>query len=52
MFPLVLCFKVGVACCLPTCAHGSSVSVTGNAVFGLFWVFRFLFLVFCAHGEY
>ena len=28
-------FKAGVACCLPTCAHGSSVPVMGNVVFGL-----------------
>ena len=35
-------FKVGVACCLPTCAHGSSVSVMGNAVFGLFLFFGVL----------
>ena len=39
-------FKAGVACCLPTCAHGSSVSVMENAVFGFlgevgvsFWCF-------------
>ena len=37
--------NAGAACCLPTCAHGSSVSVMENAVFGLF-------LVFCAYGEY
>ena len=35
-------FKAGVACCLPTCAQGSSVPVMGNAVFGSFWAFRFL----------
>ena len=45
-------FKAGVVCCLPTCAQGSSVSVT---VF--FWVMAFwgLFgfsLVPCAHGQY
>ena len=34
-------FKAGVACCLPTCAQGSSVSVTfflGNGVLGAFWL--------------
>ena len=29
-------FKARVACCLPTCAQGSSVPVMGNAVFGRF----------------
>ena len=28
--------KAGVACCLPTCAQGSSIPVMGNAVFGIF----------------
>ena len=28
--------KAGVACCLPTCAQGSSVPNTGNFCFGLF----------------
>ena len=32
-------FKAGVACCLPTCAQGSSVLDMGNAVFGAFWAF-------------
>ena len=31
--------KAGVACCLPTFAQGSSVPVTGSAVFGVFLVF-------------
>ena len=35
-------FKAGVACCLPTCAQGSSVPVLGNAVLGVFWAFWFL----------
>ena len=26
-----------MACCLPTCAQGSSVLNTGNLGFGLFW---------------
>ena len=50
MFPLVLLFKAGVACCLPTCAQGSSVPVMRNAVFGVFLGFLFFFL--CAYGEY
>ena len=33
-----LLFKEGVACCLPTCAQGSSVPVMGNAVL-VFFVF-------------
>ena len=33
--------KAGVACCLPTCAQGSSVPNTGNLGFGLFWAFGF-----------
>ena len=30
--------KAGVACCLPTCAQGSSVPVVGNIVNGVFWI--------------
>ena len=40
--------KAGVACCLPTCAQGSSVLVTVN--FGIarfFWAFMFLFGALC-----
>ena len=29
-------FMAGVACCLPTCAQGSSVPVMGNVVLGVF----------------
>ena len=29
-------FKAGVACCLPTCAQGSSVPVLANALCGVF----------------
>ena len=47
-FPLC---KAEVACCLPTCAHGSSVPVMGNTVFFCFGFLGF-FLAFCAHGEY
>ena len=32
-------FKAGMACCLPTCAQGSSVPVVGNAVLGVFFFF-------------
>ena len=28
-----------MVCCLPTCAQGSSVPVTGNALFGVFFFF-------------
>ena len=36
-------FKAGVVCCcLPTCAEGSSVHVTGNFGFCCFWAFWFL----------
>ena len=31
--------KAGVACCLPTCAKGSSVPVMGNTVKWRFWAF-------------
>ena len=34
-----LLFKAGVACCLPTCAQGSSVPVMGNAASGVFLCF-------------
>ena len=41
-------FKAGVACCLPTCAQGSSVPVMGNVLHGVFFlVFWFLFGVLC-----
>ena len=47
-----LLFGTGVACCLPTGAHGSSVPVMGNASYGdFFWFFGF-FLVSCAYGEF
>ena len=42
MFSLCPLFKAGVACCLPTCAQGSSVPVMVNmlcvALFGLFGI--------------
>ena len=44
-------FKAGVACCLPTCAQGSSVPVTGNALYGMFLGFFVFSLVSCAYGE-
>ena len=44
-------FKAGVACCLPTCAQGSSVPVMGNAIHGVFFVFFGFSLVSCAYGE-
>ena len=41
-------FKAGVACCLPTCAQGSSDPVMGtNGVFVFFW---FLLGVLCIWG--
>ena len=43
-------FRTGVACCLPTCAHGLSVPVMGNSGYGIFWVFWLLFCVLCAGG--
>ena len=43
-------FKAGVACCLPTCAQGSSVPVVGNIFHGVFWVFWFLLGVLCIWG--
>ena len=39
VFLPVFCFKTGVACCLPTCARGSSVPVMENAVYGVVWGF-------------
>ena len=42
--------NAGVACCLPTCAQGSSVPNTGNLGFGLFWAFGFLLCVLCIWG--
>ena len=39
--------KEGIACCLPTCAQGSSVPDTGNLGFGVFWNFMFLFSALC-----
>ena len=43
-------FKAGVVCCLPTCAKGSSVYVTGNLGFGCFWAFLFLLCALCTLG--
>ena len=37
-------------CCLPTCAHRSSVPVMGNLGFGGFWTFMFLFGALCLLG--
>ena len=37
--PSCLLFKAGVACCLPTCAQGSSDPVMGNVTNGVFFVF-------------
>ena len=46
-------FKAGVACCLPTCAQGSSVPVMENAIYGVFFFCFFGFsLVSCAYGEF
>ena len=42
--------KAGVACCLPTCAKGSSVPVMGNIVNDVFWVLWFLLGVLCIWG--
>ena len=42
--------KAGVACCLPTCAQGSSVPNKGNLGFGLFLAFGFLLCVLCIWG--
>ena len=43
-------FKAGVACCLPTCAKGSSVTVVVNVSSGVFGVFWFLLGVLCIWG--
>ena len=43
--------KAGVACCLPTCAKGSSVPVMGDTVNGVFWAFCFFF-VSCVYGDF
>ena len=43
-------FKAGVACCLPTCAQGSSVPVVGNVSSGVFGFFWFLLRVLCIWG--
>ena len=43
-------FRAGGACCLPTCAQGSSVPVMGNVSDGVFWVFGFLLGVLCIWG--
>ena len=40
-------FKAGVVSCLPTCAKGSSVHVTGNLGVGCFGAFWFLLCVLC-----
>ena len=40
-------FRAGVVCCLPTCAKGSSVHVTGNLGVSCFWTSGFFF-VLCA----
>ena len=42
--------KAGVACCLPTCAKGSSVPVMGNIVNDVSWVWWFLHGVLCIWG--
>ena len=43
-------FKAGVACCLPTCAQGSSVHVVENFGNGVFWAFRLLLGALCILG--
>ena len=43
-------FKAGVVCCLPTCAKGSSVHVTGNFGFSCFGAFLFLLFALCTLG--
>ena len=45
-----LLFKAGVACCLPTCAQGSSVPVMENVSDGVFWVFWFLLYILYIWG--
>ena len=42
--------RTAVACCLPTCAQGSSVPVMGNVLYGVFWFFWFLLGVLCIWG--
>ena len=44
--------EAGVACCLPTCAQGSSIPVMENAVFFFLFFFFGFFLASCAYGEY
>ena len=44
--------KAGIACCLPTCAQGSSVPVMGNLGFGGFWTFMFFFSALCLLGVF
>ena len=36
-----------MACCLPTCAQGSSVPVMGNALHGVFFLVFFLGFSWC-----
>ena len=45
-------FRTGVACCLPTCAQGLSVPVTGDFGFGfgVFWAFCLLLSVLYIWG--
>ena len=43
--------KAGVACCLPTCAQGSSVRVMGSTVNGVFCAFWFLLGVLVHMGS-
>ena len=43
-------FKARVVCCLPTCAQGSSVPVTGNSVSGVLGASWFLLGVLCVWG--
>ena len=45
-------FKAGVVCCLPTCAKGSSVHVTGNFGFSCFFWLSCFFFVLCARWWY
>ena len=42
--------KAGVACCLPTCAQGSSVPVMVNTKKNVFWAFLFLLGILCIWG--
>ena len=43
-------FKAGVACCLPTCAQGSSVPVMENVASGVSWALWLLLGVLCVCG--